>query len=102
MSAYKKRAAISSTAAPITQLPDSLLDRFSPRPERFFRLDEVLQIALQLELVVARLRRSRRRRRLVGRNLHVPVVLESGTGRNQPPPPHVLLQAAQMIDLAGD
>ena len=72
----------------ITQFPDypitrfGLLDRLPPRPQRLLRLHEVLHVALQLELVVARLRRRRRRRWLVGRNRHVPVVLEPGPRRN--------------------
>ena len=64
--------------SPDRRSPDSLLAQVAgPRPERFLRLDEVLHVALQLELVVARLRRRRRRRRLVRRNLHVAVVLEA-------------------------
>src|SRR5262249_28473670 len=67
-----------------------------PRRERFFRLDEVLHIPLEIELLIARLRRRRRWRRLVRRDPDVSVVLESGPGRNQPAHRHVLLQAAQM------
>ena len=48
----------------ITRLPDLLAEVPRPRTERFFRLDDVLHVVLELELVVARLR-QRRRRRLV-------------------------------------
>jgi len=47
-----------------------------------FRLDEVLHLALELEVVVARLRDRRRRRRLVGRDRHVPVEVEARPGRD--------------------
>src|SRR5437867_1305993 len=93
----------------ITRLPDHPITRLlllpqvsRPRRQSILRLHETLHVALQLELVVARLRRRRRRRRLVRRNPHVPVVLEPGAGRNQPAHRDVLLQAAQVIDLAGD
>src|SRR5471032_109171 len=80
-----------------------LLDRVAaPRAQRFFRLDEVLHVALEIELLVGRLRLRRWRRRLVRRDPHVPVILEPGPGRNHPAHRHVLLQAAQVIDLPGD
>ena len=49
------------------------------RHDGVFRLDKVLHVALQLELVVARLRRRRRQRRqrLVRRDPHVAVVQEA-------------------------
>ena len=60
-----------------------LLEVVGPRRDRHVvGLHEVLHVALQLELVVARLRQRRRRRWLVGRNRHVPVVLEPGPRRN--------------------
>src|SRR5687768_2081715 len=71
------------------------------RTEGFLGLHEVLHIALQLELVVARLRRRGRRRRLVRRDLDVAVILEAGACRDQPAHRDVLLQTAQVIDLAG-
>ena len=69
------------------------------RTEGFLRLHEVFHVSLQLELVVARLRRRGRRRRLVWRNLHAPVILEPRSRWNQPAHRHVFLQATQVIDL---
>src|SRR5581483_4727804 len=67
-----------------SRLPTALLAEVAgARPERFLGLDEVLHVALQLELLVARLHRRRRRRRLVRRNRDVPVELEAGARRNQ-------------------
>src|SRR5688500_6810912 len=40
--------------------------------------------------------------RLIAFNIDVAVVLHAGTGRNQPPHNHVLLQAAQVVDPTGD
>src|SRR5687767_15728559 len=40
--------------------------------------------------------------RLIAFNIAVAVVLYAGTGRNQPPHNHVLLQAAQVVDPTGD
>src|SRR5262245_61930263 len=71
-------------------------------PQRFFGLDEVLHVALEIHLLVGRLRQRRRRRRFVRRNPDVAVVLEPGAGRDEPAHRDVLLQAAQVIDLAGD
>ena len=65
---------------PITQSPNLFAEVAGARADRFFRLHGVLHVTLQLELVVARLRRQRRR--LVRRDLHVPVVLEPGASRN--------------------
>src|ERR1700730_11784042 len=80
----------------------SSVDGLSARAQGFLGLHEVLHVPLQLELIVTRLRQRRRRRRLVRRDAHLAVVLEPGSGRNQPAHRHVLLQAAQVIDLAGD
>src|SRR5215467_11700417 len=73
-----------------------------PGRERFVRLDEVLHVALQFQLVVRRLDRRWRRWRFVRRDAYLPVVLEPGAGRNQAAHRDVLLEAAQVIDLAGD
>src|SRR6266852_6776647 len=81
---------------------ESSFDGLSARAQRFLGLHEVLHVPLQLELIVARLRQRRRRRRLVRRDPHLAVVLEPGSRRNQPAHRHVLLQAAQVIDLAGN
>src|SRR5688500_683641 len=69
---------------------------------RLLRLERVLDLPIQIELVLGRLRRRRRRRRFVRRNSHVPVVLEARAGGYQPPHRHVLLQPAQVVDLPGD
>src|SRR5215472_13890878 len=73
-----------------------------PRCERFVRLDEVLHVALQFQLVVRRLDRWWRRWWFVRRDAYLPVVLEPGACRNQAAHCDVLLEAAQVIDLAGD
>src|SRR5215510_6377552 len=72
------------------------------RRQCLVRFDEVLHVALQFELVVRRLDRRRRRRWFVRRDAYLPVILEPGARRDQAAHRDVLLQAAQMVDLAGD
>src|ERR1043166_1162780 len=80
---------------PITRLPLSLAPRLrNLRHERFIRLDEVLHVAFELELVVGRLDRRRRRRWFVRRDADLPVVLEARARRNEAAHRDVLLQAA--------
>src|SRR5207253_11445717 len=65
---YEQKGGDPSTAAPFYLftfylLPSALFDCLPPRPQRLLRLDEVFHVPFQLELVVARLRRRRWRRR---------------------------------------
>src|SRR5688572_6247934 len=89
-----------------TKVPPSThlrLDRFVDSAiERFFRLGEILHLAIELQILVARLLHRWRRWRFVRRNLHVPIPPEPRPGRNQPAHRHVLLETTQVIDLAGD
>src|SRR5512139_895393 len=76
-----------------------LLVEVAAGTEGFLGLDEVLHLALELELLL-----SRRRwwRRLIRRDPNLPVVLEAGAGRDEPAHRHVLLQPAQEVHAARD
>src|SRR5688572_2110665 len=67
-----------------------------------FGLDEVFHLAIQLHIFITRLLHRRRRWRLVRRDLHVAIPPEARAGGNQASHRHVLLQAAQVVDLARD
>src|SRR5688572_15289031 len=106
---YKKRRVQSSGPALRSVTVDSRLSTFdwrlfdrSATTKRLFGLDEVLHLPIQLEIVFGRLRRSRRRRRLVRRNLDTAVKLEPGARRNQAAHRDVFLQAAKVVDAARD
>src|SRR5689334_13439186 len=75
--------------------------RWSPQ-HRFVGVERVLDLAIEIEIVLGRLRRHRRRWWLVRRDAHLAIPLEAGAGGNQASHRHVLLQPAQVIDLAGD
>src|SRR6185503_11931152 len=63
------------------------------------RVRQIVHLPLSLELFG---RRRRRRRRLFVRDRQVLVPLEARARRDQPAHRHVLLEAAQMVDLARD
>src|SRR5690606_27163223 len=75
----------------------TVLVRLVPEAEVDVRV--VVELPLSIELLGRRRRRGRRR---IGWDAQLPVVLEPGTGRNQPSHRDVLLQAAQVVDLARD
>src|SRR4051812_19065949 len=69
---------------------------------RLVGIERVFDLPIEVQILLARRRRHRRRWRLVRRDPHVPVILEAGAGRDQPAHRHVLLQPAQVVDLPGD
>src|SRR5262245_11648869 len=51
---------------------------------RFVGIERVLDLAIEIEIVLRRLHRHRRRRWLVRRDPHVPIPFEARAGGNQP------------------
>lgn len=66
------------------RIPRALLDvaRWRPAPHRLLSLKGVLDLAIQIEIVLCWLRRRRRWRWLISRDVHMAVIFEAGTSRD--------------------